>query len=97
MSEVIDRKFQFLASNPCKPEKVYTEANAIVFCAKDKAVPAMLLAYMQQCKRIACGQEHIESINLLIGRVIDYQRDIECRVPDTETDCEIDRCIGGKV
>ncbi|MCP5006902.1 MAG: hypothetical protein GY941_23590 [Planctomycetes bacterium] len=93
---MIDRKFKFVATNPCK-DTVYTEENAIVFCAKDKALIPALRAYAGACVAIDCGEEHINSIDLLIDRVKDFQENIECRVPDTETDCEIDRCIGGKV
>ena len=93
---MIDRKFKFVAVNPCKGN-FYTEENAIVFCAKDRAVPAMLLEYIRQCRRLGCGQDHLESISLLIDRVNIYQHEVEKKIPDTETDCEIDRCIGGNV
>ncbi len=91
---IIDRKFKFVATNPCKGN-VYTEKNALILCAKDKAVPRGLRAYRDECVSLGCGKEHIESIELLIERVKDYQENIESRIPDTESDCEIDRCIGG--
>ena len=91
---IIDRKFKFVATNPCKGN-VYTEENAIVFCAKDQAVPYMLNAYLERCRDLGCGSEHIESIELLLQRVIDYQNIVEVRLPDTDTKCEIDRCIKG--
>ena len=94
--EIIDRKFKFVATNPCKGN-VYTEENAIVFCAKDEAVPYMLNAYIEKCKALQCGDEHIESIKLLLQRVMIYQNKVEIHLPDTETDCEIERCIGGKL
>jgi len=93
---MIDRKFKFVATNPCKGN-VYTEENAIVFVAKDKAVPRMLRAYIIKCQELGCGAEHIESAELLAKRVEEYQQNVECRTPDTETDCEIARCINGKV
>lgn len=40
---------------------------------------------------------HLDSINLLIKRIEEYQRDQGTNVPDTNTPCEIDRCIRGKV
>ncbi len=92
---MIDRKFKILAVNPCKG-KHYTEENSMLFCAKDKALLPALYAYREACEKLGCGSEHLESILLLIGRVGEYQRE-ECRIPDTETDCEIDRCIGGNV
>jgi len=91
---VIDRKFRILAVNPCKANSVYTEDDGIFFCAHDTALPAALEAYKHECIRFKCGKEHIESIELLQKRVDDYQLH-NCKVPDTDTDCEIDRCIGG--
>ena len=93
---MIDRKFKFVATNPCK-DTVYTEENAIVFCAKDAAVPKMLLEYQKECKKLGCDESHLESASLLFDRVLEFQKKVEKRVPDTETECEIDRCIGGNV
>ena len=93
---MIDRKFKLLAVNPCNG-KIYTEDDAVVFCAKDECLPAALEAYKDVCEIRGCGKEHIESIELLIERVHDFQRYRETKLPDTETDCEIDRCIGGNV
>lgn len=92
---MIDRKFIFTAVNPCNG-KHYTQENALILCAKDRAVIPALYAYHAACQNLGCGQEHLESILLLIGRVGEFQRH-ESRIPDTETACEIDRCIGGKV
>ena len=85
-----------MATNPCKGN-VYTEENAIVFLAKDRAVPKMLQAYKDECRAVGCAESHIESVDLLLDRVIEFQTDVESRVPDTEGECEIDRCIHGKV
>ncbi len=93
---MIDRKFKFVAVNPCN-KKVYTEENAVVFCAKDKALLSTLEMYYHECACLGCGSSHLESIDLLIGRVKSFQEKKEVRIPDTETDCEIDRCIGGNV
>ncbi len=92
--EQIDRKFRFVAVNPVNG-KVYTEDNAVVFVAKDKAVPAMLQAYKLECARIGTNSEHIISVGLLQERVERYQADVESRVPDT-VGGEIARCIEGK-
>lgn len=92
--DVIDRKFQILAVNPVNG-KTYTEANSLLLCAKDKAVPAAIFAYKLECERIGANLEHIRSIELLYNRVKDYQASVECRVPDTVGD-EILRCIEGK-
>jgi hypothetical protein len=93
---MIDRKFKFTAVNPCNG-KHYSEKDAIVFCAKDRALIPTLQAYYVECASLECGQDHLESIELLIGRVKTYQVAYGTKVPDTETDCEIDRCIGGNV
>lgn len=95
---MIDRKFKFVAVNPCN-SKVYTEDNALVLCAKDKAVPAALAAYQSECVRLGCGEEHLESMGLMMVRLAKFQADNAdlCKIPDTNTVCEIDRCIGGKI
>jgi len=94
--EMIDRKFKFVAVNPCN-QKVYTEENAVVFCAKDEAFLDILPKYLEACERRGSNPEHLESILLLTGRVAQYQEFVESKVPDTDLDCEIDRCIGGNV
>jgi hypothetical protein len=96
MTEVIDRKFEFVAVNPCKGN-VYTQRDAIVFCAKDEALIPTLMCYRAACSHLGCDASHLESIDLLMDRVSEYQRKMQCKVPDTETDCEIDRCIGGNL
>lgn len=88
----IDRKFQILAVNPVNG-KIYTDQNAMLLCAKDKAVPAALIAYRKECITIGANPEHIQSIDQLIGRVVKFQDEIECRVPDTVGE-EIQRCLG---
>ncbi len=70
---IIDRKFKIKAVNPCNG-KEYTEENAVLLCAKDKAVIPALEAYLKACIQIDCHKEHIDSVVLLIQRVIDYQK-----------------------
>lgn len=89
----IDRKFKILAVNPVNG-KIYTDQNALLLCAKDKAVPVALRAYMVECARIGSNPDHVKSVGLLIERVEQYQKDVESRVPDTIGD-EIPRCIDG--
>lgn len=92
---IIDRKFKINAVNPCKPDKPHTERDSILFLAKDRALPATLDAYMEECRRIGADEVHIEAISLMRERVVDYQEHIDNSVPDTNAPCEIDRCIGG--
>ena len=91
--KTIDRKFVFTAVNPVN-RHIYSEKDAIVFCAKDMAVIPMLKAYRDECVALGCNREHIVSIDMLIGRVEEFQVNIEGRVPDT-VGFEIQRCIGG--
>lgn len=95
MSNVIDRKFKIMAVNPCKMHTLYTEENSILLCAHDEAVPYALKAYRDKCASLGCAEEHLESIDLLIERVLTHQLETKHKKPDTDTDCEIDRCIGG--
>lgn len=87
----IDRKYHIQATNFTNGKK-YDETNSLLLCAKDKAVPATLTAYRNECIKLGSNKEHIESIDLLIGRVIEYQNTIENHVPDTLGD-EIPRCL----
>jgi len=93
--ETIDRKFRILAVNPCNGH-IYTEKDAILLCAKDKAVPAALAAYHSECEKLGANKEHLDSIILLIGRVNKFQVEVESRIPDTIGACEIARCIEGE-
>jgi hypothetical protein len=90
----IDWKYKIQAVNPCSGN-THSEEDSILFLAKDKAVPAMLYAYLNKCEELGTNPAHIEAIELLIKRVEDYQRDIESKVPDTDLPCEIDRCTKG--
>lgn len=91
----IDRKYKINAVNPCSAN-THDENDSILFLAKDKAVPAMLKAYWAESKRLGSNPAHLESINLLIERVEQYQRDVEAKVPDTDLPCEIRRCVEGE-
>jgi len=90
----IDWKYQIQAVNPCS-KNTHDENDSILFLAKDKAVPAMLRAYLAECERLGTNPAHLEAIALLIGRVEAYQRDIAAKVPDTDLPCEIERCVNG--
>lgn len=91
----IDRKFRILAVNPVNG-KIYTDKNALLLCAKDKAVPAALRAYREECIRIGADETHVASIELLIGRVMEFQDYLGGgRVPDTVGE-EIPRCLHGE-
>ena len=72
------------------PQKICDE---IVSKLKSTGVHA-LEAYKKECIRLGCNQEHIDSIGLLIGRVCNFQANMESKVPDTLGD-EIDHWLKG--
>jgi hypothetical protein len=92
---VIDRKFIIRARNPINGKR-YDESNSLLLCAKDAAVPAALIAYRNRCVGLGANKEHIDSINLLIDRVVTFQTlQGGGRTPDTVGE-EIPRCLEGK-
>lgn len=91
---MIDRKYKIMAVNPCSGN-VHTEEDAILFLAKDLAVLPMLETYVEECNLLGCEATHLDSINLLIERVEKYQKNVTTKIPDTNTTCEIERCIKG--
>ena len=91
----IDRKYTIHAVNPCSGN-THDEYDSILFLAKDKAVPAMLRAYLKESEKLGANPAHLESIGLLIGRVEQYQHEVEAKIPDTDLPCEIRRCVDGE-
>lgn len=91
----IDRKYKIHAVNPCS-RNTHDEYDSILFLAKDRAIPAMLRAYLKESEALGANPAHLESIGLLIGRVEQYQREVEAKVPDTDLPCEIRRCVDGE-
>ena len=91
---MIDRKYKIMAVNPCSGN-VHNEDDSVLFLAKDQALLVALEAYVEECSLLGCEDSHIDSVNLLIERVEEYQRKVKVEVPDTNTPCEIERCIKG--
>ena len=91
----IDRKYKIHAVNPCS-RNTHDEHDSILFLAKDKAVPAMLRTYLKESEKLGANPAHLESIGLLIGRVEQYQHEVEAKIPDTDLPCEIRRCVDGE-
>lgn len=89
----IDRKFIILAVNPIN-QHYYTAENSLLLCAKDAAVPAALRAYRNACEQLGCDRNHILSVELLIERVEQYQKENGSKIADT-IGAELDRCIYG--
>ena len=91
---VIDRKYKISAVNPCSGN-IHTENDAVLFLAKDQAFLNVLPKYLEESRKLGANPAHLESIQLLIERVTEYQMNNGSKVPDTDLPCEIDRCIKG--
>lgn len=87
----IDRKFKILAVNPFTNNH-YTEENAFLLCAKDKATPAALRAYITECKRLGCDEGHIESLEQMLKRIELFQAENGARKADT-VGLELQHCL----
>lgn len=72
MMNIIDQKVRFKAINPCN-NKRYTEADAVIFNAKDPVLPVALEAYRDECVRLGTNPEHVKSIELCIVRIREFQ------------------------
>ena len=91
---IIDRKFKILAINPCSG-RLHTEKDSVLFTATDKFLPKILDYYYDECRMGGADENHLNSIQLLHDRVVDFQSKHEPRIPDTSGVCEINRCIHG--
>ena len=85
MSTAIDKKFKILAVNEITGS-VHTEETALLLCAKDKAAPAALDAYLAKCIELGAGEDQINSVKALIQRVKDYQEKHNTKVADVTTE-----------
>lgn len=90
----VDWKYKIRAVNPCSGNE-HTEDDAILFLAKDQAVPAMLRTYLAECQGLGTNPAHLEAIELLLGRVEAFHAERGAKIPDTDLPCEIDRCVNG--
>lgn len=69
---VIDRKFKIVAEQSITKAK-HTEKDAVLFLAKDKALPATLDFYREECERLGADPDQIQGVLKLIERVKEYQ------------------------
>lgn len=93
----IDKKFRFLAVNPCKAGVIFTEEDGIVLLAKDNACIPTLEFYLEECERIGADEIQLEGVRMLIERVRFWRAKYpgKCKVPDTN-ECEGKNTIGGE-
>lgn len=82
----IDTKYEFLAWNRGQlgEEEPITEAEALIFRAKDNALLPTLQFYYNECARLGCKIEHLQGVVQLIRRVEKWreQNPERCKVPD---------------
>lgn len=90
----IDWKYQIRAVNLCSGN-THTEEDSVLFLAKDKAfLIGGLPGYRAACVELGANPAHIEAIDLLTERV-KRRQEMDCKVPDTDLPCEIERCTKG--
>jgi hypothetical protein len=83
--EPIDRKFTFCATC-CEHDHMHSHMDALVFLAKDKALPATLAYYRDECLTLGAKEEQIKGIDLLIERVLRYQHEHPEKVKVADVD-----------
>lgn len=69
---IIDRKFKIVATQAITKAK-HTEKDSVLFLAKDKALPATLGFYKEECQRLGAAPDQILGIEKLMERVNDFQ------------------------
>ena len=72
IGEPIDRKF-IIAARCVEHGHAHTDNDSVLFLAKDKALPATLEFYRQECIRLGAKKEQMLGVELLIGRVKKWQ------------------------
>lgn len=70
--EPIDRKYMFDAVS-AHSGNLHTQADAMVFLARDPAVPGMLQTYENECRRLGSDHGQLEAVRLLRQRVEAFQ------------------------
>ena len=73
IGEPIDRKFRISAKATEHDRPYYDEHHGILFLAKDRALPATLAFYRQECAALWAGPRQLEGIDRLRERVTAYQ------------------------
>lgn len=79
----IDRKFT-ISATATGSGKRYTEENAVLFLAKDRAFALTLPDYVRHCQELGAAPEQIRAAQLLLERVTEFQRTNETKVPDVD-------------
>lgn len=89
----IDRKYMIRAwSNNSKTQ--YTEANSVLFLARDPALPATLRTYRAECERLGAGELQLRAVDELLERVLKFQERYPTKVGDVVSGPESARLFG---
>lgn len=90
----IDRKFAFTGTS-LSSGKLYSEDNAIIFLARDAALPETLMTYLKVCKDKGASVQQLDSIRALYRRVVKFQeQNLDAvKVADVQPGDEFNRLI----
>lgn len=72
IGEPIERKYHVTAQST-QTGLVHDENHAMVFLARDPALPATLGFYLDRCREMGAAPEQIKAVELLVQRVTRYQ------------------------
>lgn len=72
IGEPVERKFAFAAIG-LEHGTTHSQDCAVLFLAKDRAFPAVLRFYRNECERIGAGMAQLLGVDLLLERVERYQ------------------------
>jgi hypothetical protein len=85
MNEPIDRKYTFCATS-CEHSREHSHMDAMVFLARDQALPRTLVYYREECMNLGAQPEQLKAIDLLIERVLHYQHEHASQVKVADVD-----------
>ena len=72
IGEPIERKYTLVATST-QTGTQHDEHHAMVFLARDPALPQALMTYRAECLRLGAAPEQIAAIDLLQARISRYQ------------------------
>ncbi len=79
----IDRKFLIEATSISSGNQ-YSQDDAVLFLAKDKAFLLTLPTYREKCVEVGAGPDQIKAVDMLIDRVAAFQANNPTKIPDVD-------------
>jgi hypothetical protein len=85
MVQKLDKKFSGIVVRD-KDGTIVSPDQYVIFLAKDNAVPQMLDAYYDECRRLGADGAQLDAVAGLINDVLEWRRrnKEKCKVPDTD-------------